>query len=140
MNDSIVAVTVFLAFGLACYTLGRAHQPEKPWQLGYRQGVADNSKAIFKTAVRAAVNRDSNSTPHRFKQRLPTAFGRVVAKTTDPGRHAKDEHATFSTIHDETTVVVNFRPRGNPTTAADTKAGAEPATTRVAADSSTEAA
>ena len=127
MNDSILAIIFFVSFGAACYCLGRAHQPEKPWQLGYRQGVADNSRAIFRTAVRATMNRENNSTPHRFRPRIPTAFGRVVARTGDPGRHAKAEYAKFSTLHDETTVglptstVVDFRPRAN---AADSTAEA----------------
>jgi|ERR1043165_413571 hypothetical protein len=66
MNYSnLAAILVILVFGVAMYALGRAHRPRTPWQDGYQQGVADTTKAMFKSAVRATTLA-KNAAPGRF--------------------------------------------------------------------------
>lgn len=132
MTSSIVAVFMIVVLVGAVYALGRAHRPRTPWQDGYQQGVADTTKAMFKSAVRATTFA-RNSAQGRF--RLPFAGPRVRVSGTASVNNViplKDEptqlvvnplqkpprHAAADDLDEETTVRLRLLLPGADTEAA----------------------
>ncbi len=95
MNDNdLVSLLFIVLFGVVCGACGYLFSRRKHYESGYREGTADASKTIFKTAVRVATK---TNTSRRW---LPMPSLRALGRVRAGASPAKS-------IHDDTTVGIS---------------------------------